>query len=491
LIVPPSHQCYFSVMINSKKKFAVVVGLLLVPLTASAHRSFDTLSFKPANDHGYYLTVEQSQTLGHGGYAIGVTGDYSDSAFDLHTNAGELPHVISKQAALHLGAALGLNDWLNIGANISGSPYQQFINPVTLAPDKGMRMGDVLVNAKIRLADNDDSPIGIALVPFMTIPTGDSGHFTGNSDFTGGGKLVLDTMRIADRVSFAVNAGGHFRPSSAVTAGQSTVGSQLLYGGALNVAVAEPVHLIAELNGSTEFSDLFGSQHTDLEADGAVRLLPGEKRRVSLTAGGGVGITHRNAIFGSGAGGSQVDASSPDWRVFATLAYRFSPGKKSEPEARAVTPAPLPVAEEVITVNKIHFAFNKSTIRTDSTSLLNDILEQIRGRSKVEWVRIEGHTDQIGSDEFNQKLSEERANAVREFFVEHGYPADQVTAVGKGEMSPVANNSTTAGRGQNRRVEFHLHIKPGSNTRVEKKDNSSSELEEDALSKTRSLRDKK
>jgi outer membrane protein OmpA-like peptidoglycan-associated protein len=67
-------------------------------------------------------------------------------------------------------------------------------------------------------------------------------------------------------------------------------------------------------------------------------------------------------------------------------------------------------------------------------------------------VQVEGYTDSVGSDEYNQKLSENRANAVHDFLVQNGVPTANVTAAGYGKADPVADNSTAAGRTQNRRV---------------------------------------
>jgi outer membrane protein OmpA-like peptidoglycan-associated protein len=67
---------------------------------------------------------------------------------------------------------------------------------------------------------------------------------------------------------------------------------------------------------------------------------------------------------------------------------------------------------------------------------------------------IEGHTDNTGSDEFNQTLSERRATSVQTYLTQQGLAADSVTAVGFGKDMPIADNSTAAGRQQNRRVEI-------------------------------------
>ena len=69
-------------------------------------------------------------------------------------------------------------------------------------------------------------------------------------------------------------------------------------------------------------------------------------------------------------------------------------------------------------------------------------------------LQVEGHTDSVGSDEFNQRLSEERADSVRSYLVSQGVGADAITAVGYGKVKPVADNNTAAGRQQNRRVEL-------------------------------------
>ena len=69
-------------------------------------------------------------------------------------------------------------------------------------------------------------------------------------------------------------------------------------------------------------------------------------------------------------------------------------------------------------------------------------------------LQVEGHTDSVGSDEFNQRLSEQRAGAVRDYLVEQGVSSDSVTVRGFGKTRPVVSNDTPEGRQQNRRVEI-------------------------------------
>jgi outer membrane protein OmpA-like peptidoglycan-associated protein len=75
-------------------------------------------------------------------------------------------------------------------------------------------------------------------------------------------------------------------------------------------------------------------------------------------------------------------------------------------------------------------------------------------------IEIEGHTDNVGSDEYNQRLSQQRAEAVREYLLSQSVPSSSVTAMGFGKANPVASNDTAAGRQQNRRVEIVVSGEP-------------------------------
>ncbi len=107
----------------------------------------------------------------------------------------------------------------------------------------------------------------------------------------------------------------------------------------------------------------------------------------------------------------------------------------------------------VVTLPGIFFDTGKSTLKAGAKNTLGKIAEQLKGNSDVR-IAIEGHTDSVGNDEKNMELSEKRANAVRDYLVSNGVPAERVTATGKGEADPVASNKTAAGRLQNRRVEL-------------------------------------
>ena len=103
----------------------------------------------------------------------------------------------------------------------------------------------------------------------------------------------------------------------------------------------------------------------------------------------------------------------------------------------------------------ILFDTGKSSIKAESTSVMVDII-QILNEYPTAKFTVEGHTDSVGSAALNQKLSDSRANSVRDFLIDKGIGADRLTAKGFGEDNPIASNQNRAGRSQNRRVEINL-----------------------------------
>lgn len=101
----------------------------------------------------------------------------------------------------------------------------------------------------------------------------------------------------------------------------------------------------------------------------------------------------------------------------------------------------------------IYFDTGSATLRPESTPTLKEILRMMQDHSDLT-IRIEGHTDNTGSDDVNQPLSEDRAESVRQYLIDQGIAADRLQAQGLGASRPLAENDTAEGRQQNRRVEL-------------------------------------
>ena len=111
------------------------------------------------------------------------------------------------------------------------------------------------------------------------------------------------------------------------------------------------------------------------------------------------------------------------------------------------------VGEKLLIIHGINFEFDSAKISKDSESILNRAVATLRENPTIK-VRIEGHTDSIGSEGYNLKLSQRRANAVRDYLVSKGIASERLEALGKGEAFPIVSNKTREARSQNRRVEF-------------------------------------
>lgn len=101
------------------------------------------------------------------------------------------------------------------------------------------------------------------------------------------------------------------------------------------------------------------------------------------------------------------------------------------------------------------FDFNSAVLKREGRALLDTIAKKAKA-VKAQKITVVGHTDSMGTDAYNQKLSERRAAAVKNYLVSKGISAKTIVASGKGESSPVASNSTEEGRAKNRRVEVDI-----------------------------------
>ena len=120
----------------------------------------------------------------------------------------------------------------------------------------------------------------------------------------------------------------------------------------------------------------------------------------------------------------------------------------------AAEPAPLP-KEETIVIRNVHFEFDKATLTAADRAQLDTVATRLKTEATTARLSVSGHTDSVGRDAYNQRLSEQRAKAVTDYLVSSGVPRASVVSVkGVGEAQPVADNNTADGRAMNRRTEI-------------------------------------
>ena len=140
----------------------------------------------------------------------------------------------------------------------------------------------------------------------------------------------------------------------------------------------------------------------------------------------------------------------PDNTIRAMFAFIL--GLKAEPEFFD--------CKEPLAPGDTNFDFNKDTLKPAGKAELDKLVADMKQAKQIDAVTVVGHTDSVGSDAYNQRLSERRAATVKNYLVSKGVPAGIISASGRGESQPIADNKTAAGRAQNRRVEITVDVTP-------------------------------
>ena len=137
--------------------------------------------------------------------------------------------------------------------------------------------------------------------------------------------------------------------------------------------------------------------------------------------------------------------------------FVIEPGEAPDPVAIELEDTRVEVAEgEVVILQKVQFDTGRATIKAESHALLDEVANVLLLNPQIVRVEIQGHTDDVGTEETNLKLSQRRAQAVRDYLVDKGVRKSRLVAEGYGATQPIADNSTEQGRSTNRRVQFEI-----------------------------------
>lgn len=426
--------------------FFLFLGISWCAGAGALTKNADVITVNPATDGGRYVTIQQSSTLPQWGFNVGTTFDYGFEPLEYADPTGQRRRgIVDDLVMANVQAAIGWTDWWSMGTNVPVVLWETFYNPnvpadeVVKETQRG-KLGDVRVEMKFRLLDVDRYHVGLSLVPYFYFPTGKSDYFLGNGMWSPGGTLVFEA-NIKNRVFLALNAG--YRMYSKVRWEEdnenAVLDDTLNLGLGINVRFNDTWALLGEAYSESVISGLFQNEvqnPTEFLIGGRCSPQTPNSKGLSFTVMGGGGI-----IRGIG---------SPDFRLLAGINYRRVPAPPPPPPVEVA----VQVEEKIVITQKIHFEFDRATIRPISYPILDDVASLLQVNQQIRVVRIEGHTDWIGSDEYNQRLSEARARAVREYLVGRGIAPERLVAVGYGESRPIADNNSVMGRARNRRTEF-------------------------------------
>ena len=176
-----------------------------------------------------------------------------------------------------------------------------------------------------------------------------------------------------------------------------------------------------------------------------------------ITGGAAVnnGKSHpSNEERGAGIGGGIAAGALIGGLLGHVICDPVKPAPAPPPVAQAPPPPPPPPAKgtTLATLGGANFDFNKAEVRPEGRDILDRVVKTLKDNPDVKVV-VEGHTDSVGSDAYNKKLSERRAEAVKRYLVRQGIDPSRIRTVGYGKSKPIADNSTEEGRAKNRRAE--------------------------------------
>lgn len=440
-----------------------LISVLLFALTAQAnYTGSETQYFNPTAENLDFFTVHSSRMLPKGTVKTTLFFDY---AKDIHYGSAALENT-AVQA--QLGFALGLTDRLSF--SVAGQGFLNYDDEVG-----GKYTTDdityVRTGLKYQMYRTDTS--GMAMIINLGFGLMDPDYFVGDdNDFGGSITFAYDRM-LTERMRFAANLGYRLRNSNDTRITSTTVyntvpvsrdGEDVLASIAFNYMFNQKWTGVMEV-----YSSLPADQLVDFTVDAGSY----DQKGAELLLGANVKATERMDIGFGAVYGLLDEAQNADYRIFLGMGYSFGgasedaafnmTGNSSAPVPVAVAPEPTPEPEKIEDA-PVKKAFN---ITAKFPSGAANLTESAKGQLKeagsylesgdFKMVFVEGHTDSQGKEEFNQLLSQRRAQMVKSYLV-RTYKVDgaKVKVVGFGETSPIADNSTAAGRAKNRRVVINV-----------------------------------
>jgi OmpA-OmpF porin, OOP family len=366
--------------------------------------------------------------------------------------------------------------------------------PVSLAT---VAPGDMRIEARGVIFRTDERDFKLALNAAAYVPTGNKLSFAG--DGSPGASFGLAAEYDARLFSIVLNAAYRLRPT--VVFNELPVSSEFQYGLGMYAPLRRgTIRLGAEFFGAvganpTKLAVLNSappgaptkSNVGDLDATPLEWMLNGRmyfttKRQVYVGLGAGTRLTggfapdfRAVAVVGGSFSVTDSDPKSPGGRyVFETSDPKDTDGDGIPDEVDAcpnepgeMDPDPEKIgcpkyirrvkgSNEIEVLKRIEFEFDRSTVLPVSYPILDEVVALLQANPTIKKVVIEGHTDNQGTAEYNQKLSDDRANSVMAYIAGKGIAASRMEAKGYGLTKPRATNDTDEGRQRNRRVEFHI-----------------------------------
>ncbi len=446
---------------NMAKAAFFTLSMLLTDVSFGNVVGTDTQNFNPTTSGLDFVTVQSSETLEPGVLNFGLFFNHAVNSlpyFD-DTEQGRTKYTDSLLGA-DINVGIGLLPGLDFGISAPQVLKQQVSSDGFHGQYGEKGNTELRINTKLRLLGERDG--GVALVASANINRIKNNPFVGkDAGPTKNLELVMDTT--ISKVALGLNIGHRWRKLGTAIPDAAPIeplGNQLIASGALSYLFTSiDTKLIFEVFGSKPDNAKKETENSDRLSSSAEALV-GVKHDFTTSLAGHVGAG-TELINGRG---------SPDWRIYAGLNWTVGPTFSKPKQAHKIDPdttafskndpfAGPPKAKEKIVIHDILFEFDSDSLVVGETNeTLKKLVNYLLLKPAYTRLVIEGHTDSIGSDEYNLDLSRRRAQTIRKWLIERFHlDATKIEAVGRGERFPIADNGNYQGRQLNRRVEFTIY----------------------------------
>ena len=423
--------------------FSSVCFLILRTQPVSANIvGVGTQNFNTVTDGIDFITVNSSETLRPGVFNLGLFFNYAVNTLPyFETTPGTRSKFNDSLFSSDFNVGVGLLKNWEAGLSF---PYilSQTVKDSTGARGDFAKSGitEVRLNSKYRFWGEDD--YGIAVVSSVNLNLIRDDPFAGAGSKPGiNVELVGDTT--IHRVALALNVGYRFKnPGTATTALITPLDDQFIASTAASYLLPNNTKLIAEIYGALPAKRHDGfANRSNTSAEVIVGAKHAYNHNFSAHIGAGTELAHSTA--------------SPDWRIYTGVNYTFGPlWDKPIPD---VVDFGETKSVESFSLESILFKFNSTELNPEYEYYLSALARHLAKKPAFSSLVIEGHTDSIGAAAYNEKLSQQRAQSIKNYLVQvHGLDGRKIQALGYGESRPIADNGNYQGRQKNRRVAFKI-----------------------------------
>jgi len=442
---------------------AAVSGMsgVLTPVAFANVVGSDMQNFNATTSGLDFVTVESAETLQPGFINFGLFMNYAVNTLPYFEATDKIQSRTKFNDTL-LGA--DLNVGYGVAKNLDlGLSLPQVVTSSVKANSWNGKFRDngnteIRANAKYRLLG--DSEDGLAIQGVVNFNRTKDNPYVGKTSTPIYSVVLIGSKQLTSELGFGVNLGYRWRKAGEALPNSEPIKplpNQVIWSTAFNYRLDSiDSKLIAEVFGSSPIKKV--STNSDRTASSSEALF-GIKHDIdtNLAIHGGIGTEIARGL------------SSPDWRIYAGINYAIGP--KFDHPSRATTQDPpvtapvenpfntAPKSFEKIVVHDVMFEFDSDhLVRGESKQMLKYLAEHLNQANGFSKLVVIGHTDSLGSEEYNDALSKRRAETIKKWLVEEQkVDANKISTEGHGEREPIAGNGNYQGRQLNRRVEFRIY----------------------------------